>query len=127
MAITGSVNQKGEIQPIGGVNEKIEGYFDICSIWGLDGSHGVIIPYTNIDDLVLKDEVIEAVDKELFHIYAVSSIEHCMELLYGTSFKSEEYGEIIETVKQHILVKLQKYNFILNAQTYTNGNIFREK
>lgn len=127
MAITGSVNQKGEIQPIGGVNEKIEGYFDICSIWGLDGSHGVIIPYTNIDDLVLKDEVIEAVDKELFHIYAVSSIEDCMELLYDTSFKSEEYGEIMETVKQHILVKLQKYNFILNAQTDTNGNIFREK
>ncbi len=58
---------------------------------------------------------------------AESIIEDCMELLYNTSFKSEEYGEIMETVKQHILVKLQKYNFILNAQTYINGNIFKEK
>lgn len=117
MAITGSVNQKGELQPIGGVNEKIEGYFDICSIWGLDGSHGVIIPYTNIDDLILKDRVIEAVEKELFHIYAVSSIEDCMELLYDTSFKNENHDKIMEIVKQRILVKLQKYNCILNGET----------
>ncbi|MDF2674802.1 MAG: peptidase, partial [Clostridiales bacterium] len=65
IAVTGSVNQKGEIQPVGGLNEKIEGYFDICSLYGLDGNQGVIIPYTNIDNLVLNDEVIYAVDKGL--------------------------------------------------------------
>ena len=68
LAITGSVNQRGDIQPIGGVNHKIEGFFDICSIFGLDGSHGVIIPASNLDELILKDKVIEAVEKGLFHI-----------------------------------------------------------
>ena len=62
-AITGSVNQKGEIQPIGGVNEKIEGFFDACKLKGLTGEQGVIIPVQNVKDLMLKDEIVDAVKK----------------------------------------------------------------
>jgi len=82
-AITGSVNQKGDIQPIGGVNEKIEGYFDVCKRHGLKGQHGVIIPFQNVKDLMLKDEVIEAVKNKLFHIYAVEKVEEAIEILTG--------------------------------------------
>lgn len=82
-AITGSVNQKGDIQPIGGVNEKIEGFFDVCNSRGLTGNHSVIIPKQNVKDLMLKDSVIEAVQKKKFHIYAISKVEEAVELLTG--------------------------------------------
>lgn len=82
-AITGSINQKGDIQPIGGVNEKIEGFFDVCKDRGLNKQNGVIIPVQNVKDLMLKDEVIEAVKKKLFHIYAVTKVEQAIELLTG--------------------------------------------
>ncbi len=82
-AITGSVNQKGEIQPIGGVNEKIEGFFDVCKDKGLTGKQGVIIPVQNVKDLMLKDEVIEAVRKNMFSIYSISKVEDAIELLTG--------------------------------------------
>ena len=83
IAVTGSVNQKGEIQPIGGVNEKIEGFFKICKMRGLDGSHGVMIPKLNEKNLNLSDEVVEAVKKGLFHVYTISTIEQGIELLTG--------------------------------------------
>jgi len=82
-AITGSVNQKGDIQPIGGVNEKIEGYFDVCNSRGLNGSHSVIIPIQNVKDLMLKDSVIQAVKEGKFHIYSVSRVEEAVEILTG--------------------------------------------
>ncbi len=82
-AITGSVNQKGEIQPIGGVNEKIEGFFETCRARGLSGKHGVVIPHQNVKDLMLNDEVINAVKEKKFHIYAVSKVEEAIELLMG--------------------------------------------
>lgn len=83
IAVTGSVNQKGEIQPIGGVNEKIQGFFEICKMRGLDGSHGVMIPKSNEKNLNLSDEVISAVKDKKFHIYAISTIEQGIELLTG--------------------------------------------
>ncbi len=83
IAVTGSVNQKGEIQPIGGVNEKIEGFFKICNSRGLDGSQGVMIPRLNVKNLNLSDEVVEAVKNKKFHIYAISTIEQGIELLTG--------------------------------------------
>ena len=83
IAVTGSVNQKGEIQPIGGVNEKIEGYFKICKLRGLDGSHGVMIPKLNEQNLNLSDEVVDAVKQGLFHIYTISTIEQGIEILTG--------------------------------------------
>lgn len=83
LAVTGSVNQFGEIQPIGGATEKIEGFFDVCAAKGLTGSQGVVIPAQNIDNLMLKEEVLEAVKKDLFHVYAVRNIEEGLELLGG--------------------------------------------
>lgn len=83
IAVTGSVNQKGEIQPIGGVNEKIEGFFQICKMRGLNGEHGVIIPIQNVRNLHLNDEVIDAVKKGNFHIYAISTIDEGIEILTG--------------------------------------------
>jgi ATP-dependent Lon protease len=83
LAITGSVNQKGDIQPIGGVNEKIEGFFDICKSRGLTKKQGVIIPHQNVKDLMLKDEVVEAVKNNEFHIYPASKVEDAVELLTG--------------------------------------------
>lgn len=83
IAVTGSVNQKGDIQPIGGVNEKIEGFFKICKTRGLNGSHGVMIPKLNIQNLNLSDEVVEAVKERKFHIYAISTIEQGIEILTG--------------------------------------------
>ncbi|WP_428623786.1 Lon protease family protein [Sedimenticola sp.] len=81
LAITGSVNQHGQVQAIGGVCQKIEGFFDICQARGLDKQHGVIIPKTNIKDLMLKREIIEAAEAGLFHVYAVEHVEQAMELL----------------------------------------------
>lgn len=83
IAVTGSVSQKGEIQPIGGVNEKVEGFFEICSMKGLTGKQGVIIPKLNIQNLILKKEVIEACEKGLFHIYAISTVDEGLEILTG--------------------------------------------
>ena len=83
IAATGSVNQKGEIQAIGGVNEKIEGFYDVCKTRGLTGRQGVIIPAVNVKNLMLKQEVVEAVRQNLFHVYPVSSISEGMEVLTG--------------------------------------------
>jgi predicted ATP-dependent protease len=83
LAVTGSVNQKGEIQPIGGVNEKIEGFFDVCKAKGLTGKQGVMIPHLNIDDLMLRKDVVEAVQEGKFHVYPVKSIDQGIEILTG--------------------------------------------
>ncbi len=83
LAITGSVNQKGDVQPIGGVNEKVEGFFDVCKSRGLNKKQGVIIPVQNVKNLMLKDEVVEAVENGEFHIYSISRIEEAIELLTG--------------------------------------------
>ncbi|MDZ7262313.1 MAG: Lon protease family protein, partial [candidate division KSB1 bacterium] len=83
IAVTGSVNQLGEIQPIGGVTQKIEGFFDVCKAKGLTGEQGVLIPTANIKNLMLRQEVIEAVKAGQFHIYPVSTIDQGMEILTG--------------------------------------------
>lgn len=83
IAVTGSVNQMGEIQPIGGVNAKIEGFYDVCKAKGLTGEQGVIIPYQNVRNLMLKDEIIEAVKKKKFHVYPVRTVEEGVEILIG--------------------------------------------
>jgi ATP-dependent Lon protease len=83
IAVTGSVNQKGEIQPIGGVNQKIEGYFDLCRLQGLTGEQGVMIPAKNVQNLQLRKDLIEAVREARFHVYAVSTVEEGIEILTG--------------------------------------------
>ena len=111
LAVTGSVNQKGEIQPIGGVNEKIEGFFQICKMRGLDGTHGVIIPKQNVNNLNLSDEVIEAVKKGDFHIYAISTIEEGIEILTGVpAGKKDANGKFpAGSINYLAYEKLKKY------------------
>lgn len=111
IAVTGSVNQKGQIQPIGGVNEKIEGYFQVCKTRGLDGSHGVMIPIQNVDNLQLSDEIIEAVKNQKFHVYAVSTIEEGIEVLTGVpAGKKDKDGHFpAGTVNYLVYEKLKKY------------------
>ena len=83
LAVTGSVNQRGEVQAIGGVNEKIEGFFDICRARGLTGAEGVLIPASNIENLMLRQDVVEAVARGDFHVYPVTSIDEGITLLTG--------------------------------------------
>jgi predicted ATP-dependent protease len=83
LAVTGSVNQKGEVQPIGGVNEKIHGFYDICRIQGLTGKQGVIIPKLNLVDLMLRKDVVKSIEEGKFHIYAIGTIDEGVELLTG--------------------------------------------
>lgn len=110
-AVTGSVNQKGEIQPIGGVNDKIEGFFQVCKMRGLDGSHSVIIPKQNVRNLNLSNEVVDAVKEGNFHIYAISTIDEGIELLTGVpSGSKDENGNFpAGTVNYLVYQKLKKY------------------
>ena len=111
IAVTGSVNQKGQIQPIGGVNEKIEGFFQICKMRGLTGEHGVMIPIQNVDNLQLSDEIIEAVKNKQFHIYAISTIEEGIEILTGVpAGKKDKNGKFpAGTINDLVYKKLKSY------------------
>jgi predicted ATP-dependent protease len=111
IAVTGSVNQKGEIQAIGGVNQKIEGFFDVCKTKGLTGEQGVLIPRANVKNLMLKKEVIDAVTNGQFHIYQVSSVEEGIEILTGKPVgHPDDEGNFPEgTVYGDVQKKLQKY------------------
>ena len=91
LAVTGSLNQKGEVQPIGGVNEKIEGFFEVCRAKGLTGTQGVVIPVKNVKNLMLGQEVVKAVEEGKFHIYPVETIDEALELLIGV-----EAGRLLE-------------------------------
>jgi ATP-dependent Lon protease len=83
IAVTGSINQQGDIQAIGGVNEKIEGFFDVCRIKGLTGTQGVMMPESNVEDLMLREDVLEAVAAGKFHVWPVAKVEQGIELLTG--------------------------------------------
>jgi predicted ATP-dependent protease len=83
IAVTGSVNQNGQVQPIGGVNQKIEGFFELCKAQGLTGDQGVMIPVQNVRNLMLRREVVEAVSAGLFRIYAVNTVDQGIEILTG--------------------------------------------
>lgn len=121
IAVTGSVNQKGEIQPIGGVNDKIEGFYQICKLRGLNGSHGVIIPTQNVRNLNLSDEVIDAVKNKKFHIYAISTIDEGIEILTGVpAGKKDKNGNFpAGSINSLVYEKLKKYAKI----SKTNENI----
>ena len=111
LAVTGSVNQKGEIQAIGGVTYKIEGFFELCKKRGLTGSQGVIIPVSNIKDLVLNEEVIEAVKEGNFHIYPISHIDQGIELLmqYPVGEKNAEGVFSKDSVHGKVYAKLMEF------------------
>ena len=111
LAVTGSVNQKGEIQAIGGVTHKIEGFFDLCKKRGLTGKQGVLIPVSNVKELVLKDEVVNAVKEGVFHIYPIAHIDEGIELLMGCEAgKKDESGMFPQnTVHGRVYEKLKMF------------------
>lgn len=109
IAVTGSVNQRGEIQPIGGVNEKIEGFFKVCKLKGLTGNQGVMIPHQNVKNLMLKDEVVQAVKEGKFHIYSVKTIDEGIEILTGIpAGKKDEKGNYPEGTIHYLVNKRLK-------------------
>jgi ATP-dependent Lon protease len=111
IAVTGSVNQKGEIQPIGGVNEKIEGFFETCKAKGLTGEQGVVIPHQNTQDLMLGGEVTEVVRNGKFHIYPIKTVDEGIEILTGVKAGKELESGLYEegTVNWNVDKKLEEY------------------
>ncbi|MBS3811961.1 MAG: AAA family ATPase [Halanaerobiales bacterium] len=103
LAITGSMNQKGKIQPIGGVNEKIEGFYKVCKDKDISGQQGVVIPEQNINNLMLKDEIIQEVKKDKFHIYSVSNIDEAIEIMFD-----KPSDEVHQKVKKVMKEKAEK-------------------
>lgn len=112
LAVTGSINQRGEIQAIGGASYKIEGFFDLCSKRGLTGNQGVLIPASNVKDLVLKEEVVEAVKKGLFHIYPISFLDEGIELLMGMpAGKKDKTGKYsTSSIHGKVIKRLREYH-----------------
>jgi lon-related putative ATP-dependent protease len=110
IAVTGSVNQKGEFQPIGAVNYKIEGFFDLCKSRGPNGTQGVIIPHQNCRNLMLKAEVIEAVANGTFHIYAVKNVEEAIEILTGIPANGDDsiFGRVAQKLKKFQVERVSK-------------------
>lgn len=119
IAVTGSVNQKGEIQAIGGINEKIEGFFEVCRQRGLDGSQGVLIPESNIKNLMLKKEVVDEVRKDNFKIYAVKKIDQGIEILTGIQAgKRGRSGNFPkDSINRAVEEKIKEYVKKLNRST----------
>ena len=117
IAITGSMNQHGEVQSIGGVNEKIEGFYHLCKDKGLTGTQGVIIPKTNVVNLMLSKEVIAAVSNGNFHIHAVESVDQSIEILMGqTAGVTNSVGRYPrKSIHAQVLDKLLKLSELING------------
>jgi predicted ATP-dependent protease len=111
IAVTGSVNQNGEVQPIGGVNQKIEGFFDLCRAKGLNGNQGVMIPVLNVKNLMLRTDLVDAVAARQFHVFAVSTIDEGIEILTGRPAGTRDahgfYGE--GTINYLVESRLKEY------------------
>jgi lon-related putative ATP-dependent protease len=125
LAVTGSVNQRGQVQAIGGVNEKIEGFFAVCKLKGLTGEQGVLIPQSNVTHLMLRDEVVDAVRDGKFHIYPVSSIDEGIEILTGVEAGEQDdagnypQGTINYAVQarlKELAEKVKSFSFAVNGE-----------
>ncbi|MBI2843654.1 MAG: AAA family ATPase [Armatimonadetes bacterium] len=129
VAITGSVNQRGEIQPIGGVNRKIEGFFEVCKARGLTGSQGVIIPHQNVRHLMLKEEVIQAVRDGKFHVWPVRSIDEGIEILTGVPAGEQRADGSYPEDSVHYLVNSRLQDMANKVKEFgvTDGFVPREK
>src|SRR5690242_4032325 len=119
IAVTGSVSQQGDIQPIGGVNQKIEGFFDVCRVKsGLTGRQGVMIPSENIEDLMLRDDVIEAVAAGKFHIMPVTSLEEGIEILTGVKAGCRNSNGVFEPDTVYALVDRRLHEMATTLKTF---------
>jgi predicted ATP-dependent protease len=117
LAITGSMDQRGDVQAIGGVNYKIEGFFDVCRERGLTGDQGVIIPASNIQHLMLREDVVEAVEAGRFQVYSVSTIDDALELLTGASAGTRDVNGVYppDSINGLVQAKLIQYAERLRA------------
>jgi predicted ATP-dependent protease len=124
LAVTGSINQFGEIQAIGGVNEKIEGFFDICCKRGLTGSQGVLIPAANREHLILREDVVEAAAAGQFHVYAVASIDEGIALLTGrpAGQRGPDGGYTEESINALVEARLVGFAAARHAFVRANGS-----
>ncbi|MEW5900491.1 MAG: ATP-binding protein, partial [Acidobacteriota bacterium] len=118
IAVTGSINQKGEIQPIGGVNEKIEGFFDVCRAKGLTGAQGVMIPHQNVQNLMLRQDVVKAVADGKFHIYPVKTIDQGIEILTGVKVGERREDGAFEEGTVNFLVDQELQRLAASWKTY---------
>ena len=127
LAVTGSVNQKGEVQAIGGVNEKIEGFFEVCKLKGLTGEQGVMIPDSNVQNLMLKEEVIDAVKAGQFNIYSVKTIDEGIEVLTGTKAGQRRADGTFEEGTVNYLVDKQLREMADKLKEYPGSKCNRKK
>lgn len=131
IAVTGSVNQKGDVQAIGGINEKIEGFFEVCKARGLDGTQGVLIPQSNTGNLTLKDEVVDAIRQGSFHVYPVSTIDEGIEALTGVKagqatgdgFEPDSINDLVEKRLRALSETLRDFS---RGSEETGGNGVRK-
>ncbi len=123
IAVTGSLNQKGDVQPIGGVNEKIEGFFDVCRQRKPNKKHGVIIPVQNVQELMLREDIIDAVRKKEFHIYTINRVEEGIEILTGVKAgKRNTKGEYEENSVFNLVEKKIKELYAKSKASKSNNN-----
>ncbi|MFW5885509.1 MAG: Lon protease family protein [Halanaerobium sp.] len=121
IAITGSMNQKGVVQPIGGVNEKIEGFFKVCQAKGLTGEQGVIIPQRNLDNLMLEQEIIEAVDQGKFNLFSIDEIDQALEIMLDKEAE-EIHNAVKEKLEEYAEIEAENYGEIeAEAEELENG------
>ena len=123
IAVTGSVSQRGEIQPIGGATAKIEGFYDVCLARGLDGTQGVLIPQTNVENVTLRPEVAEAIREGRFHVWAARTIEEGIELLTGVAAgERDEDGRYAEgTLYRMVEDRLEAFYHTIAEHRDTGG------
>ena len=121
IAVTGSINQKGELQPVGAINEKIEGFFEVCRQSGLSSEHGVIIPKSNIENLMLKQEVVQAVKEGKFHVWPISTVDEGIEILTGYPAGKRLKDGSFTKKSVHYLVDRRIDQLNKNIKRYSNG------
>jgi predicted ATP-dependent protease len=127
IAVTGSVNQKGEVQAIGGINEKVEGFFEVCRAKGLNGEQGVLIPASNVRNLMLKEKVVAAVKEGKFHIYPVSTIDQGIEVLTGVKAGKRRKDGRFEPDSINDRVQKRLISLAEKLRAFTKGEEKEEK
>ncbi len=133
IAVTGSVNQNGEIQAIGGINHKIEGFYDVCRLKGLTGDQGVMMPKSNLRNLMLRPDVVESVKQQKFHIYAVGSIDEGIEVLTGVSAGQRNGeghypdGSVNDRVQKKLQLYVEQQKHLMATANHQNAAAANEE
>jgi predicted ATP-dependent protease len=122
LAVTGSVNQLGRVQVVGGINEKIEGFYDVCRKRGLDGSHGVVIPRDNIKHLMLREDVVDAVEEGRFSVYAVTQVDEALSILTGVDAGERDADGVFPEGSVNLRVEEALVHFALTRKKFDSDS-----